>query len=224
MNTVMQKKAKPMDVTRVLVSLKNIILYSALIIASLTMLLPFFWMLSASLKPETEVFLMPIQWNPSRPLWTNYVEIWQRIPFARYYLNTVILTVSVTLLQILTSSLAAYAFAKISFKERDILFFAYLGTLMVPFTVIMIPQFIIIRNLGLINDLRALILIGAFNPFGVFLFRQFFLTIPEELSEAARIDGCSELGIYSRIIMPNSKPAIGSLTIFTLGGFFLMEK
>lgn len=179
------------------------------------MIVPFIWMISASLKPEIEVFDVPIKWIPETFRWENYKQVWTKVPFLRYYINTIIVAVSVTILQILTCSMAAYSFSKIEYKERDLLFFGYLGTLMVPFTVIMIPQFVVIRHLGLIDNLLSIILLGAFSPFGVFLFRQFFLSIPNELSQAARIDGCSEFGIYARIIMPNAKPAIASLTIFT---------
>lgn len=194
---------------------RRVFLYVVLIVVGLSMMLPFFWMLSAALKYEKDVFSIPIQWIPRDIRWSNYSRIWTEVPFLTYYKNTVVVAVSVTILQILTCSLAAYSFSKIKYFGRDFLFLGYLSTLMIPFTVIMIPQFIIIQKLGLMDSLQALILLGAFSPFGVFLFRQFFLSIPEELSESARIDGCSELRIYAKIIMPNSKPAIGSLVIFT---------
>ena len=119
------------------------------------------------------------------------------------------------MLQIITCSLAAYGFTKVRFPERDKLFVLYLATMMIPYQVMMIPQFMLMKEIGLMNSHWALILIGAFSPFGVFLFRQFYISIPEELSEAARIDGLNEFGIYARIILPLTRPAIASLVIFT---------
>ncbi len=191
------------------------ILYAVLIITSLLMIAPFLWMISSSLKLEKEVFEVPIKWIPEKFQWTNFAEVFERGPFLRYYLNTVVIAVSVTVLQIVTCSLAAYAFSKIEFPERDTLFLLYLSTMMIPFAVIMIPQFVVIRTLGLLDSLLALVLLHAFNPFGVFLFRQFFMGIPGELSQSARIDGCGEFCAYSRIVLPLASPAIVSLVIFT---------
>lgn len=195
--------------------LKRCLLYLVMISTSIGMCIPFVWMISSSLKPETDVFGFPIRWIPETFRFQNYVDVWTRIPFLTYYKNTIIVAVSITLLQVVTCSLAAYAFTKINFPERNKIFFAYLSTMMVPFQVIMIPQFFIIKGLNLVDRLSSVILLGAFSAFGVFLFRQFFMTIPESLSEAARVDGCSEFGIYSRIIMPLAKPSIASLVIFT---------
>lgn len=195
--------------------IKRAALYVFLISSSVMMCLPFLWMISSSLKPEVDVFGFPIRWIPEVFRWDNYLEVWTRVPFARYYLNSIIVAGSITLLQIVTCSMAAYAFAKIEFPGRDKIFMGYLCTMMVPFQVIMIPQFLIIKNLHLVDRLGSVIVIAAFSAFGIFLFRQFFMTLPESLSEAARIDGCSEFGIFTRIIMPLSKPAIASLVIFT---------
>lgn len=194
---------------------KSFFYYLPLIASSFLMLLPFLWMLSSSLKTDIEVFQFPIQWIPAKPRWSNYVEIWSKVRFALYYFNTIKITVIITALQLITCSLAAYAFAKIEFPERNALFIAYIGTMIIPFQVIMVPQFILLRNIGLINTHLALILLQAFSPFGVFLMRQFYLSIPNELLEAARIDGLGEFGIYMRIMLPLSKPALASLTIFT---------
>lgn len=195
--------------------IKRVLLYAFLAIISLIMILPFLWMISASLKSELEVFGFPIKWIPTEIKWSNYSKIWTEMPFLTYYLNTIKIAVIVTLVQLFTCSLAAYAFSKIEFPGRDKVFLGYLCTMMIPYQVIMIPQFIIIRNIGLVDTHMALILTAAFSPFGVFLFRQFFLGIPNELSEAARIDGCNEFLIYSRIVLPLAKPAAASLTIFT---------
>ena len=143
--------------------------------------MPFLWMISASFKPETEVFGFPIKWIPETFRFQNYVDVWTTIPFLTYYRNTVIVAFSITFLQVVTCSLAAYAFTKINFPERNKIFLAYLSTMMVPFQVIMIPQFFIIKGMGLVDHLGSVILLGAFSAFGVFLFRQFFMTIPESL-------------------------------------------
>lgn len=191
------------------------LLYVFLILVTLSMVVPLIWMISASLKSEAEIFGFPIQWIPSKFYWSNYADVWTKVPFLTYYLNTLKIAGITTLLQVFTCSMAAYAFAKVRFPERDKLFLLYLATMMIPYQVMMIPQFLLMKEIGLVNSHWALILLGAFNPFGVFLFRQFFITIPEELSEAARIDGLNEFGIYFRIILPLTRPAIASLIIFT---------
>jgi multiple sugar transport system permease protein len=194
---------------------RRLLLYTLLTGASLVMLFPFAWMLSSSFKPDADIFNFPIQWIPPNLFPQNYIRVWQSIHYGQLLFNTTFLAVMITSLQIVTSTLAGYAFAKIPFPENRIIFLGYLATLMVPFQVLMIPQFVIIRLLGLMDSHWAIILIQAFNPFGVFMMRQFFLNIPMELSEAARIDGLSEFGIYTRIVLPLSKPAIASLAIFT---------
>jgi multiple sugar transport system permease protein len=189
--------------------------YALLIAMSAVMILPFLWMLSASLKLDREVFRFPIEWIPANPQWQNYARIWTRIPFLTFFANTAKLTVIITLLQLATSSFAAYAFAKLQFKGRDTLFLAYIASIAIPWQVYMVPQFIMMRRLDLVDTHLALILLQAFSAFGVFLLRQFFISIPNDLSDAARIDGMSEYGIYFRIMLPLSKPALATLTIFT---------
>jgi len=184
-------------------------------ILSLLMLLPFIWMVSSSLKPDIEVFLFPVQWIPTNPQWQNYVRIWEIIPLSTFFRNTITLTVVITTLQVLTSSFAAYGFSKLKWRGRDMLFLAYIGTIAVPWQAFMIPQFILMRNFGLVDTLWSMILLQSFSAFGVFLMRQFYMSIPEELSEAARIDGLNEYGIYARIILPLTKPAIATLVILT---------
>ncbi len=203
---------KPWTPARVIIT---ILKYVVILCSSFIMVIPFLWMISASFKDNLDVFEFPIKWIPDPFLTSNYTYIWEKANYLLLFGNTVKLTIIITLLQLVTCSLAAYAFSKIIFPERDKLFLTYLATLMVPFQVIMIPQFIIIRNLGLSDTHLALILIQAFNPMGVFLLKQFYMTIPNELSEAARIDGLNEFGIYSRIILPLAKPTLASLTIFT---------
>ena len=180
------------------------------------MLIPFLWMLSASIKTDREVFQMnPFVWIPENPRWSNYVDIWTKIPFATFVKNTVFLTIVVTILQLLTSSFAAYSFAKLDFKHKNLLFMAYIATIAMPWQVYMVPQFIMMRGFGLNDKLLAMICLQAFSAFGVFLMRQFYMGIPDSLCEAARIDGMSEYGIYAKIMLPLSKPAISTLTIFT---------
>lgn len=196
-------------------TLWNILLYSVLILGMVTSLLPFIWMLSGSLKTNNELFAWPIVWIPKTLHWDNFTKVITQIPFFTYFFNTLKLSVINTSLQVITCSLAAYSFSKITYPGRDKLFLVYLGTMMVPFQVTMIPQYIIMNHLKLTNTHMALILIQAFSPFGVFLLRQFFISIPTELSESARIDGCSELGILFRIIIPLAKGALATLITFT---------
>lgn len=193
----------------------SIVKYTVVIASSLTMILPFLWMLSSSFKDSLEVFNFPIQWIPQNLKLENYSYIWNKANYPQLFFNTLKLTVVITILQIVTCSLAAYAFSKLVFPERDKIFILYLATLMLPYQVVMIPQFSVIKIFGLTNTHMALILIQAFNPMGVFLMKQFFDGIPNELSEAERIDGLNEFGIYSKIIMPLSKSVIGTLVILT---------
>ncbi|MFR3727831.1 carbohydrate ABC transporter permease [Lacrimispora sp.] len=191
------------------------LLYVVLIILTFAMLIPFAWMFSASLKLDKDVFIFPIQWIPENPRWRNYLDIWTKIPLMTFVLNTVKITLIVTALQLLTSSFAAYAFAKLKFRYKDTLFMAYIATIAVPWQVYMVPQFMMMRNFGLNDSHLAIIFLQAFSAFGVFMMRQFYQGIPDELCEAARIDGMSEYQIYARIMLPLSKPALSTLTIFT---------
>lgn len=191
------------------------LLYVVLLILTAVMLIPFVWMMSASLKLDKDVFIFPIQWIPENPRWQNYLDIWTKIPLMTFVLNTVKITLIVTFLQLLTSSFAAYAFAKLKFKYRNLLFTAYIATIAVPWQVYMVPQFMMMRNFGLNDSHLAIIFLQAFSAFGVFMMRQFYQGIPDELCEAARIDGMSEYQIYGKIMLPLSKPALSTLTIFT---------
>ena len=193
----------------------KVLLYVFLIIMAAIMLLPFLWMLSASLKQDRDVFTFPIQWIPAEPEWGNYSRIWTQIPLLTYILNTVKLTIIVTLLQLFTSSFAAYAFAKLRFKGRNALFLGYIATIAVPWQAYMVPQFMMLRGMGLNNTHFAIIILQAFSAFGVFMMKQFYEGIPTELCEAARIDGMTEYGIYAKIMLPLAKPSLSTLTIFT---------
>lgn len=189
-------------------------LHAALIAGSVLMLLPFAWMLSTSLKLPAETFSYPPVWIPSRLAWENYTKAVTVMPFGRFYLNSLIVTISVTTLQIVTSSLAAFAFARLRFPGRNALFLLYLATLMIPFQVTMIPNFILVRLLGWYDTYQALILPPAFSAFSTFLLRQYFMGIPFDLDQAARIDGASSLRIWWSVILPLSGPVLAALAIF----------
>ncbi|WP_105382726.1 carbohydrate ABC transporter permease [Neorhizobium alkalisoli] len=197
------------------IAVKTVAVYATAIIITAVMLMPFAWMLSASLKLSRDVFVFPVEWIPSEPQWQNYVDIWTKIPLALFIYNTSKLTIIVTLLQLLTSSFAAYAFAKLDFPYKNTLFLGYIATIAMPWQVYMVPQFLLMREFGLNNTHLALICLQAFTAFGVFLMRQFYMSIPTELCEAARIDGMNEYQIWARIMLPLSKPALSTLTIFT---------
>lgn len=202
----------------ILALIGKILLYVVLIGVAIFTLIPFVWMISSSLKLDREVFIYPIRWIPETFHWENYSLIWQKVPLLTYFKNTAIIAIVVTCLQTLTSSFAAYAFAKLRFKGRDILFMAYIATIAVPWQAYMLPQFIMMRSMGLYDKLLAMVVLQAFSAFGVFLMRQFYQSIPTDLCEAARIDGLSEYGIWARIMLPLSKAAIATLVIFTFVG------
>jgi len=189
--------------------------YLLLIIIAFLMLIPFVWMISASLKLNKDVFSFPIQWIPENPRWKNYLDIWTKIPLLTFIKNSAKLTIIVTLLQLFTSSFAAYAFAKLDFKGKNLLFLGYIATIAVPWQAYMVPQFMMMRSWHLNNTHLAIICLQAFSAFGVFMMKQFYEGIPTDLCEAARIDGLSEYGIWLKIMLPLSKPAISTLTIIT---------
>jgi multiple sugar transport system permease protein len=204
-----------MNIAGVKINTGRIAIYLMVIAITIIMLLPFAWMLSASLKLNREVFQFPIHWIPPHPRWQNYIDIWTKIPLTTFIYNTAKITIIVTLLQLLTSSFAAYAFAKLNFRYRDWLFLGYIATIAMPWQVYMVPQFLLMREMGLYNTHLAIICLQAFTAFGVFLMRQFYMSIPDELCEAARVDGMSEYRIWWNIMLPLSKPALSTLTIFT---------
>ena len=195
--------------------ISRVLIYALLIIIAFLMLIPFVWMISASFKMNKDVFSFPIEWIPSNPRPQNYVDIWTKIPLLTFIKNTAFLTVVVTFLQVFTSSFAAYAFAKLRFRGKNLLFLGYIATIAVPWQAYMVPQFMMMRSWHLNNTHLAIILLQAFSAFGVFLMKQFYEGIPTELCEAARIDGLSEYGIYARIMLPLSLPAVSTLIIFT---------
>ncbi len=193
----------------------DLINHGALALVALLFLFPFFWMVSNAIRSNAEVLAIPVRILPNVFQWGNFIEAWTQLPFGRFFLNSAIVAVSVTIITVIVSCLSGYAFARLKFPGRDTLLMAYLGTLMVPAIMLIIPLFLIVNNLGMVNTFQGVILPVAFGTFGSFLLRQFFLSIPMELEEAARIDGASRLRILVSIIVPLSMPAIGLLSLFT---------
>lgn len=191
------------------------LVYGVLTILAVGMVIPFVWMLLASFKTSNEVFSIPMKLMPEIWHGENYQEIWKKIPLLTFFVNTTKLTLITTVIQVLTSCFAAYGFAKVKFKGRDILFVIYVTTIAVPWQVYMVPQFALMSKMQLTNSHLGLILMQAFSAFGVFLMRQFMMGSPGELLEAARIDGLNEYGIFARIALPLVKPGIATLIIFT---------
>jgi len=215
-----QKKRKRETLIRHLIS------YVILGLVTVTMIAPFMWMVTTSLKEPGQVFEAFKSewwrdWIPMNFVWENYVKAWKVVPFARFYFNSVFVAVVTTFGQVATSSMAAYAFSRLNFPGREKLFTSYLATMMIPGAVTMIPVFILLRMLGWIDSYKALILPGIFTAYGTFMLRQFFLTLPKDLEDAAMIDGCSHFGIFWRIILPLSKPALATLTTFTFMGTWM---
>ncbi len=192
----------------------RIALHTVLIVVGFFMLAPLLWMLSTSLKEPGDIFIYPPQWIPDPVVWQNYVETVTVMPFGRFYFNSTFQAAAVTVLQLLTSSLAAFAFARLRFRGRDLLFLLYLGTMMIPFPVTMIPNFIIVRLLGWIDTFKALILPPAFSAFSTFLLRQYFLSLPIELDDAARVDGASSFRIWWQVLLPLTGPAHGARHLY----------
>jgi multiple sugar transport system permease protein len=191
----------------------KLLIHVTLIGGAFVMVIPFLWMLTLSLKPAALTH-QPPHLIPTHFEVANYEKAWQAAPFARYYLNSIVMTAGITLGQVLLSSLAAYAFARLKFPGRDALFMVFLATMMVPFYVILIPSYLIIDWLGWIDSYAALIVPRMVSAFGIFLLRQYYRGIPRELDEAAMIDGASRLGIWWRIILPLSGPGLATLGIF----------
>jgi multiple sugar transport system permease protein len=186
-----------------------------LIPIAVVMLIPMAWMLVTSLETLNETRHFPPVLLPHTLAPGNYAQVLQQAPFARWFLNTMIVTVATVAGNLLFCSLAGYAFARIKFFGREVVFILLLATLMIPFQVVMIPTFIIVKDLGLINTLNALIVPNLANAFGVFLLRQFFRTLPVELEEAARIDGASRLSVLFKIVLPLSGPVLATLAVIT---------
>ncbi|HNR80564.1 MAG TPA: carbohydrate ABC transporter permease [Mesotoga infera] len=189
--------------------------YALLIIFAFIMLMPFVWMLLSTFKDQRELFEFPPKFLPKKLTLNNYIEVFKTVPFVRYYLNSLLVTFSSVVLNLFSSSLAGYAFAKYRFKGREIIFKVILGAMMIPFPVTIIPLYIMVYDLGLVDSYFALIITGSVSIFGTFLMRQFIVNIPDDLLDAARIDGSSEFGTYVRIILPNLKAPLSALAVFS---------
>lgn len=189
----------------------------SLILFGISFLFPFVWMLSTSLKPEAQIFRWPPEWIPEEFVWSNFPEALTFVPFGLYFQNTMIICLFTVLGTVLSAAVVAYGFARIEWKGRNVFFFIMLTTMMLPYQVVMIPLFLVFKELGWVGTFKPLIIPAFFgaNAFFIFLLRQFFLTIPYELSDAARIDGCSEFRIFWQIVMPLSRPALATVGLFT---------
>lgn len=197
-----------------------LVVYALLTIGAVIMLIPLLWLLSSSLKDSGRIFLFPPQWipDPWRP--ENYQVVFEQIPFVRFYINTIVVTLLAMIGQVLAASLVAFGFARLRFPGRDVLFLVLLATIMIPYQVTLIPTFVLFRLLGWLDTYMPLILpywLGG-GAFYVFLLRQFYMRLPLELDDAARIDGASTFGIYRQIILPQAKPALGVMAVFTFLG------
>jgi ABC-type glycerol-3-phosphate transport system permease component len=184
----------------------------------LTMLLPFLWMVLTSLKTLPEV--ASPGWAPLVPQWGNYAEVFQKIPFARFFANSLLVAGWTTLLQVFTSAMAAYSFSRLQWPGRDKMFMAYLATTMLPGLVMMVPNYQMMIRLGLMDSLAGLVLPASFSAFGTFLLRQFMLSIPSSLDEAAEIDGASKWQVFLDVILPLARPGLITITIFTFLGSY----
>lgn len=189
--------------------------YLVLILLALLALLPFLYMVSLSLQTEADTFAGNPVLFPSQPQFSNYVDIWQKAPFARFFLNSAIVAGAITLSHLFFDPLAGYVFAKFEFPLKNVIFLFVLGTLMIPFFVRMIPLYTMMAGVGWLNTYQGLIVPFLMSAYGIFLMRQFIQPLPFELIDAARIDGCSEFRIYWRIILPQIKPALATLGLFT---------
>jgi multiple sugar transport system permease protein len=194
--------------------------HTLLIIVAVVFLGPLVYAVATSLKPADEVFTATPHLFGSELRWQNYADAFRFAPFGRYFLNSLFVAVVGTLVVVTASSLSAYAFARLRFRGREQLFVLFLGTLMVPQEVLIVPMYWLMQSLGWVDSYWALIFPWAFTAFGTFLLRQFFLTVPAELEEAARVDGCGPFGAFLRIMLPLARPALAVLTVFTFISFW----
>ena len=194
--------------------------YAILVIGGITMLIPFLWMIVSSLQSRSQLYQIPPVWFPVPPRWANYTEVWVSINFARYFLNSCIVSSVVTVSAVLISAMGGFSFAKYDFPGKRALFLYFIATLMIPYQVTLIPLFLIFRYLGLLDTYLAMILPGMTSAFGIFMMRQFISNIPEDLLDSARIDGAREAGIFWRVVLPNIKPALSALAVFVFVGIW----
>jgi multiple sugar transport system permease protein len=192
--------------------------HTVLFFGSLVMIVPFAWMVSTSFKIPEEVYLIPPRWIPNNPTLDNYIDLFDAMNFGKPFMNTIIVALSITFLSVMLSSMAGYGFAKFKFRGREKLFLIVLGTLMVPGQITMIPVFLMLNQMGLVNTYAGLIFPPIANAFNIFFMRQFIKSLPDELIDAAKMDGANEGFIFFKIILPLTKPALAAITIFTFTG------
>ena len=216
----MEKKIRWIQRRSTQEKIKKTTIYFLLIVGGIIILLPFFWMISTSLKVPGRELVYPPEWIPRPVQWSNYYEAWTILPFTRWLGNTLLITIFSIIGTVASVSLVAYSFARLRYPGRDILFLVCLATMMLPYQVVMIPIFILFRYLGWIDTFKPLIIPPYFavGAFFVFLMRQFYLTIPNELEDAAKIDGCGAFGIFWKIMLPLSRPALGIVAVFSFLG------
>src|SRR5690554_2669625 len=194
----------------------RVMLYVLVFLVLFVYLFPILWQISTSLKHLDEVF-RGFNLIPAKPMWENYKTAWSNFNVGRYLLNTVIVACTITLGQVISCSMAGYAFARLKFPDRDTIFYLYLATMMIPGTVTLIPSYIIVLELGLVDSVQGLILPFIFgNAFGTFLVRQYLMSIPDDLEDAANIDGAGYFTIWTRVMLPMSKPALATMAVMTL--------
>jgi ABC-type glycerol-3-phosphate transport system permease component len=196
----------------------KIVGYGVLILVALTMIVPFMWMVTTSLKTPGSEFSYPPQIIPTEFNFSQYQRLFDNLPFARYFLNTVIVTVGVVVGQLIICSMAAYGFARLNFMGRDTVFVLFLTTMMIPFQITLIPMYLIITQLGWVNTYQGLIVPGISSAFAIFLLRQSFLNIPRDYQDAARIDGANEFTIFTRVFLPLNGPTLATLAVFAFMG------
>lgn len=198
---------------------KYVLIYGLLGAIALIMLFPLFWLISTSLKsPSENIFQFPPQFFPTQPTFDNFIQVWQTNPFAQYLFNSTLVAALTVILNLLFCALAAYPLARLEFKGRNIIFAIIVSTIMIPFQIVMIPLYILTVQLGLKNSYLGIIFPSLASAFGIFLLRQAFQGVPKELEEAARMDGCSELGIWWFVMLPAIRPALVTLAIFVFIG------
>lgn len=198
---------------------KTVLMYGLLGGIAIAMLLPLLWMVSTAFKAPTEdIFQFPPQFIPSAPTLGNFQDAWESAPFSRYFFNSLVIAIATVILNLILCSLAAYPLARLNFKGREIIFSLIVATILIPFQIVMIPLYILAVRLGLLNTYLGAIFPSIASAFGIFLMRQAFQTVPKELEEAARIDGCSELGIWWHIMIPSVRPALVTLALFVFIG------
>jgi len=196
----------------------NVLWYVVVIVLAFAVVLPFIWMITTSLKGQTEVFAYPPTWIPKQLQWQNYLEVWKEAPFARYFLNSAIVAFCVTLGQLTSCVLAAFAFARMKFKGKNAMFLVFMSTTMISTQVTLIPSYLIIKTLNWTDHYQALIVPFLANAFGVFMIRQSFRTIPREMEEAAKMDGCGRFRFLVQIMLPLCKPILASQALFAFMG------